>query len=140
MANASRIVTKTAQALNNRIIKSPPAAWQALLAHPPPPSLIRDAPKRTSEDLSPTQRNAQAASSTRRRKPGREYKARLKPQPIVWDEDAIVERLLADHPWERHRPITVTESDELSSIVPKGDGKELASWSRNPSIYLHVFL
>lgn len=134
MASAGRIVTKTSQALSNNITKNAPASWQALLAHPPPPSLTRGVIQRSADDL-PSKLVQSAQSQGRRRKAGKDLKARLKPQPIVWKEDYIVDKLYADHPWERHRAISVTESGELDNEqLP--DSQDLSLWSPKPSIFL----
>lgn len=127
MANAGRVVTKTSQALSHNLTKSPPASWQALLAHPPPPSLTRAPRLRSSDDL-PQKKNKNKKMS---------YRQSLKPQPIVWREDVLVDKLLADHPWEKHRPTSVTESASLEQAEMPVT-QELAHWSRVPSIHLQV--
>ena len=133
---AVNVARRTSQQLKTKLLKQAPPYYEALLSHPPQGTVTRSQTPRPDSDLPVELRS----SSPRPRK---KVKQDLRPKPIVWaEEDLIRSTFLKDHPWERARPISVTEGKTLAEGWIGADAgqawKELAQRSRNPSVDEYV--
>ncbi|CAO1629834.1 unnamed protein product [Parajaminaea phylloscopi] len=144
--------------LKSGAIATPPASFQALLAHPPVQVPPRAPYPRSQDDLPEGHRRPALAAAdlsvpgTRRRDPNNSKKKirirtpSLKPKPIVYLEDRVRRQFFLDHPWEGLRPRTIVEQEKTAAPeeVP-AEVSELSWWSTNPqpedviafSVHLH---
>ncbi|GJN92073.1 hypothetical protein Rhopal_005101-T1 [Rhodotorula paludigena] len=60
---ATQVGSTLSRMLRGRLVKAPPPAFEPLLAHPPPPSLVRALPDRPDHDLPPRARRAPAPAA-----------------------------------------------------------------------------
>ncbi|SCV67964.1 BQ2448_85 [Microbotryum intermedium] len=140
---AARTIPSTISRLlkSQAFLKSPPAAFEALLSHPPPPSLVRTLPSRPIDDLPRLHRGRPSnASSTKgdahgvepqeahtnRTPPRRPNTKHAKPLPIVFPEDRIRRQFFLDHPFEAYRP---KDLNELETVQNAAHGPQGKAWT-----------
>ncbi|SGY37695.1 BQ5605_C003g01863 [Microbotryum silenes-dioicae] len=134
---AARTIPSTISRLlkSQAFLKSPPAAFEALLSHPPPPSLIRTLPSRPNEDLPLIHRERTSPKPSRvvqalpqphtnRTPPRRPNTKNPKPLPIVFPEDQIRQQFFLDHPFEAYRPKDLNELETVQRDAPGPQGKQ----------------
>lgn len=130
------------------MLKQPPPSFYPLLAHPPPPSLVRAfpspaQPRAPPSNAGPSSLYAEAkrkldrgvalspeehavlndprnaATRQPRRKPPRPAGTRHpRPREIVFPEDEVRRLFFLDHPFEAYRPVSLVEGEKVSA--PRG--------------------
>ena len=96
------------------MLKQPPPSFYPLLAHPPPPSLVRAFPPRPSTDLPPSRQPSTTATTQTRRKPPRPAGTKNpRPREIVFPEDEVRRLFFLDHPFEAYRAVTLVEGEKV---------------------------
>lgn len=95
------------------MLKQPPPSFYPLLAHPPPPSLVRAFPPRPSADLPPARQPPSATTQTRRRPPRPAGTKNPRPREIVFPEDEVRRLFFLDHPFEAYRAVTLVEGEKV---------------------------
>lgn len=108
-----------------------------MLAHPPPPSVVKHLAERSADDLPSTSAAPSTSTSSSSRRRGTSSKRKLTtPREIIFRDDAIRDRFIRDHPFEAFRPVNAQEGDVLADEPePKGvDWTMLAQRGPKPSV------